>query len=163
MLKKMSIKKIVVAASALFALFLIYLIPNNYKKDLDGKIKQELIYVDNEVSTNDIFLLDKNNMLALTTIVVDSDISIDNKAKSLLEALIIGSNAENKIPSGFKAILPSDTKILSINYENNVIKVDFSKEILDVDKNMEEKIIEAIVYSLTSIDERCGGTPAPGL
>lgn len=153
MLKKMSIKKIVVAASALFALFLIYLIPDNYREDLDSKIKQELTYVDKEVSKNDIFLLDKNNMLALTTIVVDNDISIDNKAKSLLEALIIGSNAENKIPSGFKAILPSDTKILSINYENNLIKVDFSKEVLDVDKNMEEKIIEAIVYSLTSIDE----------
>lgn len=153
MLKRMSIKKIVVAASALFALFLIYLIPNNYDHSLDGKIKQELTYVDKEISMNDIFLLDKNNMLALTTIVVDNDTSIENKARTLIETLIIGSNAENKIPSGFKALLPNDTKILSIKYENNLIKIDFSKEVLDVSKEMEEKVIEAIVYSLTSIKE----------
>ncbi len=153
MLKKMSIKKIVVATSALFALFLIYLIPNSTTNDFDSKIKQELTYVDNEITTSDIFLLDKNNMLALTTVIVSSDIGVENKARELLETLIIGSNAENKIPSGFKAILPSDTKILSIKYENNLIKVDFSKSLLDIEKSSEEKVIEAIVYTLTSIKE----------
>lgn len=153
MLKKMSIKKIMVAASALFALFLIYLIPNSTTNELEGVIKQELTYVDKEITTNDIFLMDKNNMLALTSIIVSNDTSIENKAKELLQALIIGSDAENKIPSGFKAILPNDTKVLSVKYENNLIKVDFSKDILDVDKELEEKIIEAIVYTLTTIKE----------
>lgn len=142
-----------VAASALFALFLIYLIPNSTTNELEGVIKQELTYVDKEITTNDIFLMDKNNMLALTSIIVSNDTSIENKAKELLQALIIGSDAENKIPSGFKAILPNDTKVLSVKYENNLIKVDFSKDILDVDKELEEKIIEAIVYTLTTIKE----------
>lgn len=153
MLKKMSIKKIVVSASALFALFLIYLIPSNSTNDLDYDIKQELTYVDKKITTNDIFLMDDNNRLALTSVIVSSDIDIENKAKELLETLIIGSSSENKIPSGFKAILPNDTKILSIKYENNLIKVDFSKELLDVEQKLEEKIVESIVYTLTTIDE----------
>ena len=153
MLKKMSIKKIVVSASALFALFLIYLIPSNSSNDLDSNIKQELTYVDKEIITNDIFLVDSNNRLALTSIIVSSDKNIENLAKELLETLIIGSGSENKIPSGFKAILPIDTKILSIKYENNLIKVDFSKDLLDVEKDNEEKIVESIVYTLTTIEE----------
>lgn len=153
MLKKMSIKKIVVSASALFALFLIYLIPSNSSNDLDSNIKQELTYVDKEIIANDIFLMDSNNRLALTSIIVSSDSDIENKAKELLETLIIGSSSENKIPSGFKAILPIDTKILSIKYENNLIKVDFSKDLLDVEKDIEEKIVESIVYTLTTIEE----------
>lgn len=153
MLKKMSIKKIVVSASALFALFLIYLIPSNSSNDLDSNIKQELTYVDKEIIANDIFLMDSNNRLALTSIIVSSDKNIENLAKELLETLIIGSGSENKIPSGFKAILPSDTKILSIKYEKNLIKVDFSKDLLDVEKDNEEKIVETIVYTLTTIEE----------
>ena len=153
MLRKMSIKKIVIAASALCALFLISLIPNETNNDLVSNIKQELIYVDNEITTNDIFLMDKNNMLGLTTVIVSNDSSIENRARELLETLIIGSSSENKIPSGFKAILPIETKILSINYENNLIKADFSKDLLDVDEEMEEKIVESIVYSLTTIKE----------
>ena len=153
MLRKMSIKKIVIAASALCDLFLISLIPNETNNDLVSNIKQELIYVDNEITTNDIFLMDKNNMLGLTTVIVSNDSSIENRARELLETLIIGSSSENKIPSGFKAILPIETKILSINYENNLIKADFSKDLLDVDEEMEEKIVESIVYSLTTIKE----------
>lgn len=153
MLKKMSIKKIIVAISALFALFLVYIIPNEANENFADNVKQELIYVDQEVTTNDIFLMDKNNMLALTSVIVSNDINIEIKAKELLETLIIGSGSENKIPSGFKAILPNETKILSIKYENNLIKVDFSKDLLDVDKDLEEKVIEAIVYTLTSIKD----------
>lgn len=153
MLKKMSIKKIIVSLSALFALFLIYVIPGNSSSDFSGNIKQELIYVDSEIVANDIFLMDLNNRLALTSIIVSGDNDIQNKAKELLGALIIGSESENKIPSGFKAIIPRNTKILSIKYENNLIKVDFSKELLDVKKELEEKLVESIVYTLTTIDE----------
>ena len=66
MLKKMLINKIIVAMTALFALFLIWLIPNNVETEL--KVKQELTYVDNEITNQDIFLVDKNGLLALTSV-----------------------------------------------------------------------------------------------
>ncbi|MEI3499589.1 MAG: GerMN domain-containing protein [Bacilli bacterium] len=75
------------------------------------------------------------------------------KLEKLLEILINNDKSENKIPNGFRGLIPSDTKINSLNFDNNVIKVDFSKELLDVDIKYEEKVVEAIVYTLTSIKD----------
>ena len=74
MLKKISIRKFIISFSALFALFLIYLIPGD-KKELED-IPQELEYVNNNVITSSVFLLDRYNMLAKTEVAVTSkDIS----------------------------------------------------------------------------------------
>ena len=147
MLKKKMIRKIIVSTSALFALFLIYMIPN---EKLD--IKQNLEYVNLEVVTNTIYLLDDDNYLGKTDVVVNST-SIEDKVKELVEVLISGGEGENKIPSGFKSILPSETKILSVKYENNLIKIDFSKDLLNINKDLEEKMIEALIYTITSVED----------
>lgn len=147
MLKKKMIRKIIISTSALFALFLIYLIPN---EELD--IKQSLEYIDLDVTTNNIYLLDEYSYLGKTEIVVNSK-TTEDKVKELVEVLINGGVGENKIPNGFKSILPSETKILSVKYEDNLIKIDFSKDLLNISKELEEKMIEALVYTITSVDE----------
>lgn len=152
MLKRMSIKKIIISGSALFALLLIYLIPND-ENNLFNDAKQELTYVPIDVTTSPIFLLDDNGFLALTTVVVNSDASIEKRAKELLDILIKDGVGDSQIPSGFKAVIPSDTQILSVKYEENILKVNFSKELLDVSIDQEEKVIEAIVYTLTTIED----------
>jgi germination protein M len=95
--------------------------------------------------------MDSNNYIARTEVKITNR-KIESKARELLEILIKDGNGEGVIPSGFKSIISSDTKINSIKYENNLIKVDFSSELLDTKIEYEEKIIEAIVYTLTSID-----------
>lgn len=147
MLKKKMIRKIIISTSALFALFLIYLIPN---EELD--IKQSLEYIDLDVTTNNIYLLDEYSYLGKTEVVVNSK-TTEDKVKELVEVLINGGVGENKIPNGFKSILPSETKILSVKYEDNLIKIDFSKDLLNISKELEEKMIEALVYTITSVDE----------
>lgn len=147
MLKKKMIRKIIISTSALFALFLIYLIPNEKLE-----ISQNLEYVDLEVNTNSIYLLDEYSYLGKAEVVVNSK-STEDKVKELVEVLISGGEGENKIPNGFKSILPSETKILSVKYEDNLIKIDFSKELLNISKELEEKMIEALVYTITSVDE----------
>ena len=147
MLKKKMIRKIIISTSALFALFLIYLIPNE-----ELEINQNLEYVDLEVNTNSIYLLDDYSYLGKAEIVVNSK-STEDKVKELVEVLISGGEGENKIPNGFKSILPSETKILSVKYEDNLIKIDFSKDLLNISKELEEKMIEAIIYTITSVDE----------
>ena len=148
MLKSFWIKKIIIASSALFALLLICLIP---KEENTLNVKQELEYVDKSANKSEIFLLDVNNYLARTSVALTS-IDITGKAKEILNTLITGSSGESKIPNGFRGVLPSETKILTVEYEDNVLKINLSSELLDVKENMEEKIIEAIVYNLTSID-----------
>ena len=149
MLRKIYYKKILISVSALFALFLIYLIPTE-NRSLKN-IKTEITYLDEEVETNNIYLLDSHNMVSLTNIMV-SGTDIETKAKDLIESLIQGSSKEDQIPNGFKSIIPSDTKLLNIKLENNILKLDFSKEILNIKKELEEKMIESLIYTLTSID-----------
>lgn len=149
MLRKKMIRKIIITSSALFALLLIYLIPNQDEK---LNINQNLEYVNLEVATNTIYLLDNYNYLGKTEVVVNST-TTEEKVKELVEVLISGGSGENKIPNGFKSILPSDAKILSVKYEDGLIKIDFSKELLNINKELEEKMIEAIIYTVTSVDE----------
>lgn len=152
MLKKISIRKLIISFSALFTLFLIYLIPNNENdKNKLEDIPQELEYVNNDLITSSVFLLDSYNMLGKTEVPVSSK-DIESLAKELLEVLINGGANEDRIPNGFKSVLPSDTKILSLKYDKDLIKVDFSKELLNTSKEMEEKVVEAIIYTLTSIN-----------
>lgn len=144
MLKRYIIKKSVLLSALVFSLFLIYIVPNK-------KYKQDLNYVDDS-NMCIAYLLDKNDYVARTKVKIKNR-KVEEKAKELLEILIKDGENEDNLPNGFKALISSDTKINSIKYENNIIKVDFSSEILDTKKEYEEKIIEAIVYTLTSIDE----------
>lgn len=152
MLKKTSIRKILVSLSALFALFLIYLIPNGYYEN-KLNIDYELNYIEEDVDKEVIYLLDSYNMLGRSEIVFNEKTSdIELKARNLIQVLIKGGEGEDHIPNGFRSILSSETKILSLKYNEGIIKIDFSKDLLDIDKENEEKAVEAIVYTLTSID-----------
>ena len=148
MLKRIYIKKLLVCFVVIFAILLLYAIPSN-----DNKLsfKEELEYVNVDVETSNIFLLDSNNYLASTNIVTTSK-NIEGKAKELIKALIIDGSKQDSIPSGFKAIIPSNTEIRSLTYNDNLIKVDFTKELMNTTIENEEKIIEAITYTLTSIE-----------
>ena len=148
MLKKMSIKKIMVASLAFFVLLLIYLIPDNRKEIELSNDGVEYIY-DNIRST--IYLIDNDDYVVRTSISTCNCDGVD-KAKDLIEGLIIDGTKSNIIPNGFRSIVPPGTSVLDIEFNDGVITIDFSHELLDVNKNEEIKMIEAIIYTLTSID-----------
>ena len=147
MIKRMSLKKITICVIAIIAIFLFYLFPTNNKL----KVSEELEYVsDEKLST--IFLNDSNNYLAMTSININDE-SITSKGRKLITALIQGEKYEDNLPNGFKGVIPADTKILNTYFKDGVFKIDFSDTLLDTSKENEEKVIEAIVYTLTSIDD----------
>jgi len=149
MLKQKMIRKIIVASCALFALLLLYLVPEEEK---NLQITENLEYQKPEIITSSIYLLDNYNYLGKAEIVTNST-TVEEKITELLNILISGGNLESRIPNGFRSILPSETKILSVKYEDGLAKINFSKELLDIDITLEEKMIEAIVYTITSIEE----------
>jgi len=143
----MSLKKITICVIAIIAIFLFYLFPTNDKL----KVTEELEYVsDEKLST--IFLNDSNNYLAMTSININDE-SVTSKGRKLITALIEGEKYEDNLPNGFKGVIPADTKILNTYFKDGVFKIDFSDTLLDTSKENEEKVIEAIVYTLTSIDD----------
>ena len=148
MIKKMYKKKLLICSIVIFSMLLLCIFPH---KNNFINIKEELSYKDN-IETSTIFLMDSNNYIACTKIITKEK-NIEKKAVELIESLIIDSSKQDNIPNGFKAIIPSGTKILSINYNNNTIKINFSKEFMNTSVNYEEAIIESVVYTLTSIHD----------
>lgn len=147
MLKRMSIKKIMVSTSAILLLLIIYLIPDN-RKEIELKNK-DIEYTYNNI-TDTIYLIDKNDYVSRTNIASCNCSDID-KAKDLIDGLTIGGKKSNIIPNGFRSIIPPDTSILDIKLEDKVLTIDFSKEFLDVSEVEEEKMVESLIYTLTSI------------
>lgn len=72
-------------------------------------------------------------------------------AKTTLEYMVDGGPVASLLPSGFQALLPKGTKIVSLNVKpDKLAVVDFSKEFLTYDEQNERKILEAITWNLTS-------------
>ena len=149
MLVKMSLKKITVTTLALFALFLLYLMPDN--DDIDYSLSQDNLEYVYTNATEVIYLLDSNNYIARTTI-KGCDCDTIETAKDVTKGLIVDGEKSNIIPNGFRPIIPSGTEILDISLEDKILNINFSKELLDINKDYEEKMIESLIYSLTSID-----------
>jgi len=149
MLKRMMIRKIMVATSIVLVMLMLYLIPSN-KEDIDLNKKQKLEYIyPNDLEA--IYLLDKNNYLSRTRISVNNKNEV-SKAIDLIEGLTISGKKKDIIPNGFKSLLPEDTKVLNIKLDNSILTIDFSKEFNNIKENNEKKVIEALTYTLTSIN-----------
>ena len=149
MLKKYSIKKIMVATSAVLILAIMYFLPDTSIKEIDlDKSSIEYTY-DNIVST--IYLVDSDDYVARTSI-SSCNCDVKDKAKDLVDGLIIDGKKSNIIPNGFRSIIPSGTSILDISLENKILTIDFSKELLDISEKDENKMIESVIYTLTSIN-----------
>ena len=141
MLKRKALKKIFISISCLLILGIIYLFPDrNENINKTTTIKKE---------TNIIYLMDSNNYIARVNTVLNSKTDID-KIKEIINILTIGSN--KYIREGFQKIIPENTKLLSVSIDNELVKLNFSKELLSVSLENEEKMLESIIYSLTSID-----------
>ena len=143
MLRKSSIIRIMLATLALFLLLIIYFFPTS------PSISESLSYIEKEEMP--IFLVDNMDYIARTSIVKNSDNTTD-LIKEVIESLTIGSTKSNYIREGFKAIIPEDTKVLDLKLEDSILTINFSKELLNVSQDTEEKMLEAIIYSLTEIN-----------
>ncbi len=148
MLKRSVYRKLTLCGLVLCSLMLLYALPIN-KQDI--KIEEEINYVNTSVNTHTIYLLDQNNYISQTKIVITEQEPL-NIAKELIDVLISGGIGEDKIPNGFKSYINSNTKVNTITMDNDIINIDFSKDLLDTNLELEEKTIQGIVYTLTSID-----------
>ncbi len=146
MIRKFYSKNILRYTVLLLIVFLFYLFPE--KNNLPDTTAT---YQDINPKYHDIFLIDKNNYISKTTVSVNS-IEKDKLVKELIEVMIIDGKYQNRIPNGFNAILPSDTQLLDIKIDNDTVKLNFNENLLDVRSDYEEKIIEAIIYTVTTVE-----------
>ena len=142
MLKKSSLRRIMVATLALFILLIIYFFPTT------TPIEESLSYIEKQEMP--IFLVDSLEYIARTSIVQESK-TTDELILEVIESLTIGSEKSSYIRDGFKGIIPEGTKVLDTNLENGILTINFNKNFLNVSIKDEEKMLEALIYSILEI------------
>ena len=146
MLRKKALRKIFITTMSLFIIMTIYLIPLT-EKTLETNLEFEYI---TDLANSSIYLLDENNYLVKTKVLLDED-TLEDNILSIINNLTISSNS--KFPDRLRAIIPKNTKLNDIIIEDDLITLDFSLELLDIDEELSHKLIESIVYSITELDD----------
>lgn len=105
------------------------------------------IKIEYQTKLSSVYLLDDNNYLLKVNISIKDDL-MEN-----IPIVINNLKDGNKHYSGLRGIIPHDTKINSITLKDGILDIDFSKEFLNIQKDLEEKEIESVVYSLLDFNE----------
>ena len=145
MLKNKALRKIFITTLSMLIILTIYTIPINRKPNV-LRTNLEIEDITN-LSTDKIYLLNKDNYLVKVDIFIDSN-KLDKRINSIINYLTIDNN---KIPSNLNGYIPKNTKLLDFNIESNSIVLNFSKEFTN--SNNEEIMITGIVYSLLELNE----------
>lgn len=143
MLRKKALKRISLTTLVLFIMLVTFsfdMLSQDKNTNLD-----EVEYVSN-LNTTHIYLLNKDNYLVKVDILINPE-DVSKQALEILKNLY----TSNKKYNNLKGLIPSNTKINKIDYLNNTLIIDFSSDLLKVNKDLEEKVIESIVYSLLEI------------
>lgn len=152
MIKRITLRKIALASIVLLLLLLFSFFPKADKYNLNLEQELEVEYISHNYA-DQIYLIDANNYISRANVLLVAK-TTEGKIREILEMLIIDGKKESSVPSGFRALIPSDTKIIGINLgEGGIVKINFSNSLLDVKPELEEKIIEAITYSLTNLKD----------
>ena len=142
MIKKISINKFVCASLSLVLMLLFYFFPSN--SDLELEYNVDVI---ESSSTEVVYLLDNDYYLSKLNVFID-----ETDIKTLIEEKLLVLRDGSSDFDKFNTLIPQNTKIIDISVDKTSVFINFSKELLDVKKELEEKMIEAIVYSLTEIN-----------
>ena len=138
MIKIFSVRKILITSLLLVVALILYSFPKELEQDIDNK----------DYDTLNIYLIDSNNYVAMTSVLSHVN-DINDKVKMIIDSLTVGTS---EVKNGFLPIIPKGTKLIDFNIENDLIKINFSKELLNISLENENKLIESIVFSLTSLE-----------
>ena len=148
MLRTKAIKKIFMTTLSMFIILCTFTLTSFMNNNvLKTNLEIEEI---SGIVTDDIYLLSKNNYLVKKKILIDSD-DIAFKIKKALSEMVNSSN--NKYSNELIGPIPEGTNIIDVIVGEDIITVNFSKELLNVNINHEKHMISAIVYTILDIGE----------
>lgn len=141
MIKKYAMNKIFVSTLIFGLLLLFYLVPS---PSFEVEINEE---DDNKEFENVVYLLDDDNYVSRVISYYD-ETDIDKVIRNKINILINGDkNLDN-----FYSLIPKKTILKDISVNKDNVYLNFSKEFLNVNKYIEESMVESIVYTLTEIN-----------
>ena len=148
MIKTKAIRKIFITTMTMFILLTVFSIPMLESKEDVLKVNMEVVD-SSDIKMNNIYLLNEEGYLVKTEILLDEKNVKDNILK-ILNYLI--KSDTSKYTNGLSGVIPEGVKVLSVFCGNELVTIDFSKEILNVSSEEEKQMIAAIVYSILDIE-----------
>lgn len=146
MLRTKALRKIFLTTLTLFVLLTVFTITNSKTENV---LKTNLEIEDIAgFKTDVIYLLNDKGLLVKTKILLEGN-TVEEKINKLLLNLTEGSS--NSFPEGLKKLIPKGTVVNNVMVGNNLVTVDFSKELLKVSSDMEKPMVTAIVYSIMEL------------
>lgn len=140
MLRQKALRKIFITTLTMFIILTIYTIPTTQNiKVLRTNLEIKDI---TNLGTDNIYLVNNNNLLVKTPIFIDSK----DKIKNIINYLTIDNN---KIPVSLNGYIPKNTKLLDYYLDEKYLTLNFSKE-LNNSKN-KDLMISGITYSLLEL------------
>ena len=141
MIKKYAMNKIFVSTLIFGLLLLFYLVPSpSFEVEINEKDG-------NKEFENVVYLLDDDNYVSRVISYYD-ETDIDKVIRNKINILINGDkNLDN-----FYSLIPKKTILKDISVNKDNVYLNFSKEFLNVNKYIEESMVESIVYTLTEIN-----------
>ena len=141
MIKKYAMNKIFVSTLIFGLLLLFYLVPSpSFEVEINEKD-------DNKEYENVVYLLDDDNYVSRVISYYD-ETDIEKVIRNKINILINGDKNLNN----FYSLIPKKTILKDISVNKDNVYLNFSKEFLNVNKYIEESMVESIVYTLTEIN-----------
>ncbi len=147
MLKRKALRKILITTFALFTLVVIFSITNE-KSLQEIHVTPDVQYV-TSLGMNDIYLLSKEKYLVRTSVFLEAE-SIEDKVKLLLDYLTVGKSEH--LPVGLSPVIPEGTKVYDVSMADTVVTIQFSEDLWNLEEDLEERLMESLAYTITSLD-----------
>lgn len=149
MLKRKAIRKITITTITVCLLLMIYLMPSEIN-DVDVlQTNVEVNHVEN-MSKCKVYLLNDDELLVRASVAVFGDNTLEGKIKNILSNLM--KTSSEILPNGLSAIIPKNTSILGVKIDEGIVNVNFSKELLDIEERLVERMAEAVAFSLFELE-----------
>lgn len=146
MIKTKAIRKIFTTTLSMFIILCVFSLMTI---NLDNTLRVNLEINDiSGIGNGYVYLLSKNDYLVRKNIYLDSDDNVLN-IKKALGYLIEYDN--NKYSNELMGVIPKGTKINEVICGEDLVTVDFSKEILSVSIGHEKHMISSIVYTIMDL------------
>ena len=147
MLKRKIIRKLFTTTLSLLIILSVLTIQKNYNNN--PKVLRTNLEIEDitGISTDNIYLLNKDNLLVKTNIYIEK-CKLKDKIIKIIDNLKINNN---RIPYNLKGYINDNTKVLDIKKDNNILSINLSKEFLDYNNEQENIIISGLVHSLLEI------------
>lgn len=146
MLRTKAIKKIFMTTLSMFIILTVFSLST---VDNSNILRTNLEIEDiSGLATDNIYLLNKDGYLVKKKVLLSSD---DVKEKITKALNYMTSHDENKYSNELIPPIPKGVVVKEVICGDNLLTVDFSKELLDVSLHHEKHMISAIVYTLIEI------------